>query len=390
MPRALLLGVLGLAVGAPAAPAAVDVGDVTVVERNEDGVVASFTVTRTAGILAGNATIAFSTADGSARSPDDYVAAAGSLSFGPLLLGGVQAQQVLVAIKGDSLDEPAETFRLRLSGSAEIGDGEGLATIVDDDPPPVVSVSDAPAAAEAGTATFNVALSSPSGHDVSVAFTTADGSAAEGQDYTARSGTLAIPAGATTAALDVALLADDADEPDESFELRIGSPASATVGRATARATIVDDDDPAPGPQASAPGADASAGAAVPAPGTTSAAPRLGLSSPRLRRPSIVLVTVSCPRQATRCRGRVTIFSRANPRSKIKALRSERRLGRRSFTLASGATRTLTMALSRADRVLLTRTGRMLVRAYAVSTDGSGRSGVRRVTGTLIARTSHS
>ena len=64
--------------------------------------------------------------------------------------------------------------------------------------------------------------------------------------------------------------------------------------------------------------------------------------------------------------------------------------GRRNFTLAAGKTRTLTIALTRTDRVLLLRTGRMLVRAYAVTTDAGGRSGVRRTTGTLIARTSHS
>jgi len=86
----------------------------------------------------------------------------------------------------------------------------------------------------------------------------------------------------------------------------------------------------------------------------------------------------------------VTIFSRPNLRSKLKVLRRERRLGQRNFKLASGASRTLTMALSRSDRVLLNRTGRMLVRAYAVTADGGGRSGVRRTIGTLIARTSHS
>ena len=118
--------------------------------------------------------------------------------------------------------------------------------------------------------------------------------------------------------------------------------------------------------------------------------PQLGLSSPRLRRPSTVLVTVSCPREASRCSGRMTIFSRANPRSKIKAVRQERRLGVRNFTLRLRPARTLTIALARRDRVLLMRTGRMLVRAYAVTSDGGGRSGVRRVNGTLIARTSHS
>jgi hypothetical protein len=86
----------------------------------------------------------------------------------------------------------------------------------------------------------------------------------------------------------------------------------------------------------------------------------------------------------------VTIFTRPNRRSKIRALRTERRLGRRSFTLPAGATRTLQIALSRRDRVLLRRAGRIDVRAYAVTQDGAGRTGVRRVNGTLIGRTTHS
>ncbi|MBW3608710.1 MAG: hypothetical protein KY463_10190 [Actinobacteria bacterium] len=397
--RTLLLGALLLAAVAPAAQASISIGDVSVFEADGDGAVASFTVTRTGGLLTGNATIAFATADGTARAPADYAATSGSLFFGSLPLGGEQAQQVHVAVRGDALDEPSETFRVLLSGSSEIVDGEGVATIVDDDPPPVVAVSDAPATAEGATAAFTISLSAPSGHDVSVAFTTADGSAVSGQDYTARSGTIAIAAGATSASIGVPTLDDGADEPDEAFELRLASPVSATPGRARAAATIVDNDEPPAPPSPAEPSGPAGAGGPAGTPGvdvaappgtTSSPAPQLGLSRPRLRRPSIVLVTVFCPREATRCRGRVAVFSRPNRRSKIRALRRERRLGQRNFTLLPGRTRTLTMALSKADRVLLKRTGRMLVRAYAVTRDASGRSAVHRTTGTLVARTTHS
>ncbi len=402
----LLSGVLALVLGTSPAQAAVSVGDVQVSE-SDGATTATFTVTRTAGILTGPATVHFQTADGSARVPGDYAPVVGDLFFGSLPLGGTQVQTVPVTVAGDRLDEAAESFRLLLSGSPEIAAGSGLATILDDDPPPAIGVADAPAATEGATATFTVSLSAPSGRDVSVAYATADGGAVAGEDYTARSGRVVIPAGATTAGVGVALLDDAADEPDERFELRIADPQFAALGRASAGATVVDDDPPPPGPASpvadagSATGSpgiggagaappDAAAPAATGSTGTPAGTPQLGMSSPRLRRPSIVLVTVSCPRQAPRCSGTVTIFSRPNARSKVKALRRERRLGRRNFTLASGRTRTLTIALAKADRVLLNRTGRMLVRAYAVTTDGSGRSGVRRTTGTLIARTTHS
>ena len=130
------------------------------------------------------------------------------------------------------------------------------------------------------------------------------------------------------------------------------------------------------------------------APGSTSAGSStrtsLGLSSPRLKRPSTVLITLSCPQEAGRCSGRITLFSVPNSRSKIRALRRERKLGRVKFAVQGGRAQTLALALGRSDRALLRRTGRMRVRAYATTEDAAGRTGVRSVGGTLIARTAHS
>jgi len=382
----LLLAAAIAAAGAPLAHATVTIDDVSVNET--DGAAsATFTVTRAGGALAPALTISYATADGSARAPDDYTAAAGSVAFDFLLLGGMQTRQVTVAVAGDRLDEATESFRVVIAG-AEVTKNEGTATIVDDDPSPGVSVLDAPPVTEGAVATFTVALSAPSGRDVVVGFSTADGSAVAPQDYTARGGSIGIPAGATSASLGVPTADDDSDEPDESFELRLSGPSGAGLGDASATATLLDND----ALVAAAPASPGSSGDAPPASGssTGSALPQLGVSSPRLRRPSTILVTISCPHQAGRCTGRISIFSRPSPRSKIKDLRSERRLGRRTFTLTGGSSRTLQMALSRRDLVLLRRAGRMNVRAYAVTQDGAGRTGVRRVFGTLIGRTTHS
>lgn len=392
MLRTLLLGAFALGAGAPAAQAQIAVGDA---RASESAGSVTFTITREAGLLAPAATVAFATADGSAAAPADYTAAGGSRTFPGTLLPATQTQHVTVAIADDALDETDETFLLNISG-AGVSDGQGVATIADDDAPPTVRVIDAAPAAEGANALFAIALNRASGRTVTVAFATADGSALAGQDYTARGGTLTIPAGARSVQLGVALTDDAADEPNETFELRISGPGAAALGDASAGATIVDNDDP---PAAAGPPsgqlAPPAPGSLVPAPTTGSstgsgALPQLGVSAPRLRLPSTILVTVACPRQSTRCQGRMTIFSRPNRRSKIKALRSERRLARRNFNLPGGATRTLRMALSRRDRVLLKRAGRMKVRAYVVTSDGAGRSGVRRVNGVLISRTSHS
>ena len=377
-----------------AAHAAIRIDDAQVTE-SATSVHATFTVTRVTSLLdfAGAAGVAFKTVDESARAPVDYEAAAGGLDFPARPLGGTDSRNITITVKDDPLDEPTESFRVLISGSAEIGDAEGTGTILDDDTPPAVAVADAPAAAEGAEASFAVRLSALSGGDVSVSYATADGTAAAPADYTARTGQVTIPAGSTVATVPVALLDDSTDEANETFELRISAPAAATLGDAAGVGTILDNDDPrssatptSPRPPPPPPAAKlpTTGSSTIPQPS------RMGIAKPRLRRPSTVLLTLSCPKALISCKGRVMLFSRPNRRSKIKALRKERRLGRTTFSLGGGHVKTLEVALKRTDRRLLQRSGRLSVRAYAVVEDGNGRTGVRTVNGTLIARLAHS
>jgi hypothetical protein len=78
-------------------------------------------------------TVHWSTSDGTADSTD-YVPSSGTLTFGPRQTSA----RIVVLIKGDALDEPAETFFVDLSAAsfASIERGRGTVTIVDDDPAP--------------------------------------------------------------------------------------------------------------------------------------------------------------------------------------------------------------------------------------------------------------
>jgi hypothetical protein len=119
--------------------------------------------------------------------------------------------------------------------------------------PPVLSVADAPAVAEGGpgataAATFAVTLSAASAQPVSVHYATANGTATT-DDYTPVAGTLVLEPGQATATITVPVTGDAAFEPDEAFTLALDTPAHATLGRATATATIANDD-PAPPPPA--------------------------------------------------------------------------------------------------------------------------------------------
>jgi hypothetical protein len=381
----LLLGGCALAAAPASSQAQIAVGGVHV---SEGAGSITFTITRQAGLLAPPLTVEFATANGSATAPADYAAASGRRTFPGTIVAEGQSQDVTVPVARDRLDEPDETLRLIVSGY-----GEGIGTIADDDAAPTAGVVDAPPAGEGASALFTIGLSRASGRDVSVAFATANGSAVAEQDYEARSGRVTIPAGSTSTAVAVRLVDDGADEPSEGFELHLSAPRSVGLGDMAGAATIVDNDAPgATSPPGSSPegGSGGGSGQGSPLTGSGHSLPQLGVSSPRLRRPSTVLVTLSCPRQTSRCSGRLTLFSRPHKRSKIKALRSERRLGRHSFNLAGGRSKTLRIALSQRDRALLRRAGRMNVRAYVVTTDSAGRSGVRRVSGTLVVRTSHS
>ena len=104
-------------------------------------------------------TVDWATQDGTALAPADYVAASGTVTFGP----GVTTQTVVVQVKGDVVFEPDETFSIVLSDptNATIGDGTGTGTIDDDDLQPTISISDESAAeGVSGThaMTFTVAL----------------------------------------------------------------------------------------------------------------------------------------------------------------------------------------------------------------------------------------
>src|SRR4029450_192321 len=80
---------------------------------------------------------------------------------------------------------------------------------------------------------FAVSLTAPTGEPVTVAYTTADGTAVAGADYVATSGVLTLPPGATSATIPVTVLADGVDESNETFELRLSTAGAAVLAAGT-------------------------------------------------------------------------------------------------------------------------------------------------------------
>ncbi len=147
-------------------------------------------------------TVDFATSDGTAIAGSDYTATNGTLTF----LAGDTTKTVNVPVLNDALNEADETFTLTLSNSTlTLNDSSATGTIYDDDAEPTISVSDASAPEADGLLSFTISISVVSGQEVDVDYTTTDGTALAGSDYVATSGTAIIPAGSTSAQVDVTI-----------------------------------------------------------------------------------------------------------------------------------------------------------------------------------------
>ena len=189
--------------------------------------------------------VAYATADGTAADGSDYTGQSGTLNFA----AGTTSQTITVPVSNDSLDEADETFTIPLSSPSNVtvnSPTSATVTITDDDAAPTITLSNA-SIAESGTSlSYAVSLSAASGKAISVAYATADGTAADGSDYTGQSGTLNFAAGTTSQTITVPVSNDSLDEADETFTITLSSPSNVTVNAPTSATVTITDDDAAP------------------------------------------------------------------------------------------------------------------------------------------------
>ena len=88
-------------------------------------------------------------------------------------------------------------------------------------------------------ATFTLSLSSAAASDITVAVSTADGTAVAPSDYAATSGRLTFPAGTTSHTFEVGINGDLVDEPDETFSVNLADPIGATTVDRQGTGTVV-------------------------------------------------------------------------------------------------------------------------------------------------------
>jgi Metallo-peptidase family M12B Reprolysin-like/Calx-beta domain len=196
----------------------------------------------------GTVTVNYATANGSALAGSDYTAVpTTALTF----TAGLTSRTVTVPVIGNTGAELNETFFVNLSApsGAAIADGQGLATILNDDGPVlrITDVSKAEGNSPTITAfTFNVTLSPASASPVTVKYVTANGTAVASGDYTARPlTTVTFAVGETTKPVTVNVIGDATVEANETFFVNLSAPTGATIFDSQGVGTILNDDPPA-------------------------------------------------------------------------------------------------------------------------------------------------
>ena len=193
--------------------------------------------------------VEYSTSDGSAIAGLDYTALVDQVIE---FLAGETQKTIDITTIDDAIDEDDETFSVSFVPTNVVGRAAATAavTVADNDPPPDASFA-APSVVtrreDEATVNLTVVLSSASSRTVEVAYSTVDGTATAGEDYTAVSGEVVTFApGSTSRTITLEILEDrTAEDQFETFtvELAVLDADKATLGsRSTATVTIEDNE----------------------------------------------------------------------------------------------------------------------------------------------------
>jgi hypothetical protein len=217
---------------------------------NESAGAVAINVDRT-GNLSAAQTVHFTTANGSAKAGVNYSAASGDLHFAP----GQKTAVIAVPVHDDQLVDGNLNFQVTLSqatGGASLGTHvTSTVTIHNTDTAGTIQFSNATYAVNenAGSATITVTRIGGSAAGVSVVYTTMDGSAKSGQNYTSTTGTLTFGAGETSKTFTVPVLDDQLFSSDKALVITLSQPnAGAALGGPSTATLLIHETDPAPVP----------------------------------------------------------------------------------------------------------------------------------------------
>lgn len=222
----------------------VTLSDSLSVNETAGGTNATFTITLSAPTTH-RVTVDYLASNGTAEQDFDFTATSGALVLQP----GTTSGNISVPILDDLLDEEDETFTLRVAPNfGTITDTESTITILDNDPPPSISIGDPTAVIEGSSfpgtlLAFPITLSAPSGRVLTVSFTVAPNTASF-SDFFGAPGTVFFDPGQTTNMIIIPTNPDRLAEDDETFFVNLTNPVNYTIADGQAVGTILDDDAP--------------------------------------------------------------------------------------------------------------------------------------------------
>ena len=227
---------------------------------SESAGVATITVNRT-GRAGGAVKVRAVASAGTATATADYAPTDVTLEWRN---GDLTPKTFDIPIVADATAEGAETVNLTLTKNWCLGDlgtqSTAVLTINDGAAPPPppppsngtlqLSAATYSAGEGAGNATITITRTGGSAGAVSARLATSNGTAAAAADYTATDTIVTFADGDTTAkTVNVPILQDTADEPDETVTLTLSTPTGgATLGAQTSAVLTITDDDPTPAP----------------------------------------------------------------------------------------------------------------------------------------------
>ena len=192
--------------------------------RMEGGQIAggrlSFAVTTT-GCVAGS--VSYRTVPVTSTENVDYTPAAGTLSWNR---SDTTIKTVSVSLAGDIAVETDETLRVELfspTAGVTVSPASGIGTIINDDEFMAIPDSEPDCMMILLRCEIVFRLTAKVAYDVTVTFSTSNGTATEGEDFVGvPTGTVVIPAGATTATASVAFRRDRLMVVPEYFYINTG------------------------------------------------------------------------------------------------------------------------------------------------------------------------
>jgi len=186
--------------------------------------------------------VSYMTANGNAVAGSDYQSTSGTVTFA----AGETSKTIAVLVNGDRTGEANETFSVNVGlsgGNAVVGDAQGIATIVDDEPRMnITSVTKNEGNSGNTPFTFTVSMAAASSAAVTVNFATADGSAKAGEDYAARTGSLTFNAGETSKTVTVNVKGDRKSEWQEVFYVNLSGASGALLASSQGTGVVRNDD----------------------------------------------------------------------------------------------------------------------------------------------------